>query len=256
MAKKRRSKSVRPSTAGYSPGFTQKTSLKKSQDERDYLTIATVGEKAMGKSSFVVRFSTDYIEKNALNNNPRRVIILGKSTAFDVFNKITITDLENGWATDNPKTRRKWRSGIVVMNDPKGSDEMLYAVKKYVRNALIIVDDAAVFYKPQGNLPDWQKDMIITHRNEGCDLMLVFHKLRDINIAIRQHFWMFIFFKTPDKINGPQWFTKFGYSDEENLFRIWKDAQNQPYLKGERIQAHRIYVRDLAKMYAPKGKRK
>ena len=213
----------------------------KNPKERDFITASVIGDKAMGKSSFLALFAQYYLERNNSSGKARRVLIHDPSEAgaFEHFERITTEELEYGVKLAKTGKRHFWRKGIRRITD-EGDDEMvLRTIKSYMRNGLVIFDEARDWMGQ--NPKKWQQELFTKHRNLGLDLMFVFHNFMDIPVTLRPHIWMYIMFKTPEKPKGPQWFARRRFPNPEQLYEKWAEAEAAEYHRDKIIQHYTIF---------------
>ena len=217
----------------------------KNPEERDFITAAVIGDKAQGKSSFLSLFAKDYLELNQKKGNERRVLIHDPSEAgpFNQFENITLEELIYGVKLPKTGKRHFWRKGIRRMSHEEDDEQVLRGIRQVMRNGLVIFDEARDW---MGDNPKkWQKELFTKHRNLGLDLMMVFHNFMDIPISLRPHIWMYILFKTPEKPDGSQWFSRRRFPNPAQLYEKWEAVELKPYHPNRIIQEYTVFEKSF-----------
>jgi len=213
----------------------------KNPDERDFITASVIGDKAMGKSSFLSLFAKHYLEKNEAAGKDRRILIHDPSEAdaFRNFEQISVEELIYGVKLPVTGKRHYWRKGIRRITDEEDDEMVLKAIKGHMRNGLVIFDEARDW---MGQSPKkWQQELFTKHRNLGLDLIFVFHNFMDIPITLRPHIWMYILFKTPEKPDSPKWFARRRFPNPEALYKKWAEAEAAVYSRSKIIQDYTVF---------------
>jgi zonular occludens toxin Zot len=213
----------------------------KNPEERDFITAAVIGDKAQGKSSFLALFAKEYHDTNEQNENPRRVLIHDPSEAwaFQQFENITVEELTYGVKLPKTGKRHFWRKGIRRITGEDDDEMVLRSIRQYMRNGLVIFDEARDWMKE--NPQKWQKELFTKHRNLGLDLVFVFHNFMDIPISLRPHIWMYILFKTPEKPDGPQWFSRRRFPNPDQFYKKWEEVELKQYHADRIIQEYAVF---------------
>ena len=115
----------------------------KNPDERDFITTSVIGDKAMGKSSFLSLFAKHYLDKNEAEGKDRRVLIHDPSEAyaFQKFEQISVEELIYGVKLPVTGKRHYWRKGIRRITDEEDDELVLKTIKGHMRNGLVIFDE-------------------------------------------------------------------------------------------------------------------
>lgn len=177
---------------------------KKVAGVRNFRTYVIIGGKGSGKSSLAHDYSTNYLRHfNGSIPAPMgpRVIVhdYSGSRAFETI--MTIEQLGAAYrkfckqismkpmvfehpldvlkATDD-KGHPFWKKGRIRYATAEDENIELFHryVFNYVRNAMVILDECTVYFK--STLPQWQRLLLINHRNKGLEMVYIFHEVRSV----------------------------------------------------------------------------
>ncbi len=198
----------------------------KDPKQRDYCSMCVFGDLGKGKSTFIRQQARFYIERTKDKKVPRKVLICdpSRSTAFDEFPQITLTELKYG--VINPQTRKaqRWDRGIRVLRNVKWKDPSWFQILSiWFRNGLVILDESRNYIPQKSEMPEEQIEFFTIHRNNCIDVMVVSHDFMSMNLLLRKAFRIYIVFRTGDKPNHEQWFTVRTLPEE--LYGIWSVLQ-------------------------------
>jgi len=123
------------------------------------------GTRNTGKTYEALQLSLDF-RVGAFKNNPKRIIVFdhsNNSSYKEITKKVTFEDLE-----------RPMPKNAVVKLQSDDYDKFSYYCSNYVKNAVVIYDDAGSFFG-SGTMTKAQKQLLKTPKNNGLELLLQFH---------------------------------------------------------------------------------
>lgn len=162
---------------------------------RNFQAYVTVGGKGSGKTTLAMDDIDDYErmyrDKIALPMEPR-ILVHDYSDAFtelmtveeftyhvekQVGKKIKREHPLDFLKWGDPDGLPVWKQGALryVATGTRDIELFHQYVFDYVQNALVILDECSVYFRD--NPPEWQRLLLVNHRNKGIELSLIFHKI-------------------------------------------------------------------------------